>query len=161
MVQPFLHGVFIMECELTNMIMIENPITGDVVVQNRVKYWKGITFPGGHIEKGESFTESAIREAKEETGLDIINPKICGTVHWCNKDTDRRYIVILFKTTEYKGKLIDKTDEGDVFWTSKDSLFKFSLSPNFNEYLKVFLSDKNEAFGLYRDNEDDDEMKIL
>lgn len=150
-----------MECELTNMIMIENPDTNEVIVQNRVKYWTGITFPGGHIEKGESFTESAVREAKEETGLDIKNPKICGTVHWCNKDNDSRYIVILFKTDEYSGTLIDKTDEGEVFWTSKDSLSDFDLSPNFSEYLKVFLSDKNEAFGLYRDNEDDDEMHIL
>ena len=151
-----------MECELTNMIMIENPETDEVIVQNRVKYWTGITFPGGHIEKGESFTESAIREAKEETGLDIRNPKICGTVHWCNKDTDSRYIVILFRTTEFSGNLIGETEEGKVFWTKKSELNSFNLSPNFSEYLKVFLDDnKNEAFGLYRENEDDDEMKIL
>ena len=151
-----------MECELTNMIMIENPETDEVIVQNRVKYWTGITFPGGHIEKGESFTESAIREAKEETGLNIRNPKICGTVHWCNKDTDNRYIVILFRTTEFSGDLIGETEEGKVFWTKKSELNSFNLSPNFSEYLKVFLDDnKNEAFGLYRENEDDDEMKIL
>lgn len=157
----FSKGVLIVECELTNMIMIENPGNGDVVVQNRVKYWKGITFPGGHVEKGESFVESVIREAKEETGLDIKNPKLCGAVHWCHKDTDSRYFVLLFKTDEYSGTLIEKTDEGNVFWTSKESLSSFNLSPNFSEYLKVFLSDKNEAFGLYRDNEDDDIMQIL
>lgn len=145
-----------MECEITNMIMIENTETDEVIVQNRVKYWKGIAFPGGHIEKGESFTDSAIREAKEETGLDIKNPKICGTIHWCNKDTDERYIVVLFKTNEYSGNIIDKTDEGEVFWTSKESLNSFNLSPYFNEYLKVFLSDKSEAFGLHNDNENDD-----
>lgn len=149
-----------MNCELTNMIMIENSETDEVIVQNRVKYWKGITFPGGHIEKGESFTDSVIREAKEETGLDIKNPKICGTVHWCNKDTDERYIVILFKTNEYSGNLIKKTEEGEVFWTSKKNLKNFNLSPNFNEYLKVFLSDKNEAFGLHNDS-GDDKMIIL
>ena len=57
-----------MECELTNMIMIKNPENNCVLVQNRVKYWKGVSFPGGHVEKGESFTESAVREVKEETG---------------------------------------------------------------------------------------------
>ena len=45
-----------MNCELTNMVMIENPDNGQVLVQKRVKYWTGVTFPGGHIEKGESFT---------------------------------------------------------------------------------------------------------
>lgn len=109
-----------MNCELTNMVMIENPDNGQVLVQKRVKYWTGVTFPGGHIEKGESFTQSAVREVKEETGLDIKNPKLCGTVHWCHKDTDERYIVLLYKATEFSGELVDKTDEGEVFWINKE-----------------------------------------
>ncbi|MBR3867927.1 MAG: 8-oxo-dGTP diphosphatase [Clostridia bacterium] len=149
-----------MNCELTNMVMIENPENGMVLVQNRVKYWTGVTFPGGHVEKGESFTDSAVREAKEETGLDIKNPKLCGTVHWCHKDTDERYIVLLYKTNEYSGELVDKTDEGEVFWINKEDLKNYQLSPNFSTYLKVFLSDDNEAFGLYN-KDGDDEMIIL
>lgn len=143
-----------MDCELTNMVMIENPENGEVLVQNRVKYWTGISFPGGHIEKGESFTESAVREVKEETGLDIKNPKLCGIVHWCHSETDRRYIVALYKTDEYSGTLISETDEGKVFWLKKDEIYSFPLSPNFGEYLKVFLSDDNEAFGLHDDSGD-------
>ena len=149
-----------MNCELTNMVMIENPENGMVLVQKRVKYWTGVTFPGGHIEKGESFTDSAVREVKEETGLDIKNPKLCGTVHWCHKDTDERYIVLLYKATEFSGELVDKTDEGEVFWINKEDFSNYQLSPNFNTYLKVFLSDDNEAFGLYN-KDGDDEMIIL
>lgn len=149
-----------MNCELTNMVMIENPDNGQVLVQKRVKYWTGVTFPGGHIEKGESFTQSAVREVKEETGLDIKNPKLCGTVHWCHKDTDERYIVLLYKATEFSGELVDKTDEGEVFWINKEDFNNYQLSPNFDTYLKVFLSDDNEAFGLYN-KDGDDEMIIL
>ena len=50
-----------------------------VLLQNRVKEdWKGYALPGGHIEPGESVVESVIREVKEETGLDIQNPVLCG-----------------------------------------------------------------------------------
>ncbi len=54
--------------ELTNLCMIKD---GDkYLLQNRVKKdWQGYTFPGGHIEPGESIVQSAIREVKEETGL--------------------------------------------------------------------------------------------
>ena len=149
-----------MNCELTNMVMIENPENGKVLVQKRVKYWTGVTFPGGHVEKGESFTDSAVREVKEETGLDIKNPKLCGTVHWCHKDTDERYIVLLYKSNEFSGELVDKTDEGEVFWIDKEDFRKYQLSPNFETYLKIFLSDDNEAFGLYN-KDGDDKMIIL
>ena len=36
--------------------------------------WPGVyVVPGGHVELGERIEEAAIREAKEETGLDIYN----------------------------------------------------------------------------------------
>lgn len=57
--------------ELTSMVMIQDKTTGKVLVQERVKSWKGLSFPGGHVNQGESIVDSAIREIKEETGLDI------------------------------------------------------------------------------------------
>lgn len=67
--------------ELTNMCMIYDN-NGNVVVQDKINQsWGGITFPGGHIEKQESFVDSVIREVKEETGLIIKNPKLCG-IKW-------------------------------------------------------------------------------
>ena len=69
------------KAELTNMCMIYDG-AGRVVVQDKVgKSWGGITFPGGHVEKDESFVDSVIREVKEETGLDIQSPKLCG-IKW-------------------------------------------------------------------------------
>ena len=63
--------------EFVNMCMIKN---GDkLLVQDRVSPdWPGITFPGGHVERGESFVDAVIREVREETGLTISKPQLCG-----------------------------------------------------------------------------------
>lgn len=50
-----------------------------ILLQDRVKKnWTGFTFPGGHVEKEESFVKAIIREMYEETGLTIKEPKLCG-----------------------------------------------------------------------------------
>ena len=101
--------------ELTNMCMVYDH-NGNVLVQEKInKSWGGITFPGGHIEKQESFVDSVIREVKEETGLIIKNPKLCG-IKWWEVKSNKRYVVLLFKTDEYSGTL-KSSAEGKVFWT--------------------------------------------
>lgn len=65
--------------ELTNMCMIQDMSTNRVLVQVREKKdWDGISFPGGHVEFGESVVQSVIREVQEETGLTVENLKPCG-----------------------------------------------------------------------------------
>ncbi len=128
--------------ELTNMVMIQNPETKEVLVQKRIKYWCGITFPGGHVDNGESIYDSAVREVKEETGLTVTNLKYCGLVHWHNIDNNDKYFVHMYKTSDYEGELLKATDEGEVFFTSLESLNNMKLSPNFDKYIPMFLSDE-------------------
>lgn len=143
--------------EFTNMVMIEDKETGKVLVQERKKSWTGLSFPGGHIEPFESAVDSAIREVKEETGLEIRNLHSCGIIHWVHKARSDRYIVFLYKTSDYSGDLLCETDEGRVFWIDPDELKKQKLSKNFENYIPMFINDNlNEAFGLWCENEPDE-----
>ena len=74
--------------------------------------WNG---PGGKIEEGESAEESARREVKEETGLDIGRLFYHGILRF--KDTEGNGImdVHLFSTSEYSGIQKD-TEEGVLRW---------------------------------------------
>ncbi|MBQ2904148.1 MAG: 8-oxo-dGTP diphosphatase [Clostridia bacterium] len=142
--------------ELTNMVMVEDKKTGKVLVQERLKSWTGLSFPGGHVEAGESFVDSAVREVKEETGLDIRNLKTCGVIHWIHRTRKDRYIVFLYKTNDFSGTLLDATDEGRVFWIDPDELKNEKLSTNFANYLPMFFSDEySEALGEWSEDEPD------
>ena len=49
--------------ELMNLCMIRRG--SKVLVQDRTDLnWPGVAFPGGHVEKGESFTDAVIREVQ-------------------------------------------------------------------------------------------------
>jgi 8-oxo-dGTP diphosphatase len=135
--------------ELTNMIMIENAETGEVLVEDRRNpKWPGVTFPGGHVEAGETVTESVIREAREETGLTIANPILTGIKEWPISDGDR-YVVFLYKATEYSGD-IKSGAEGDIFWTTRDDLKNgvYQTPETFLEMLPVFDDDAVNELAL-------------
>ncbi len=123
-----------MNVELVTLVMIERK-DGYVLVQKRKLKYPGISFPGGHVEKGESMIECAIREVKEETGLEVEGLIPCGVVHWSHKTTDRRYICFMYKTMLYSGNLIKFNREGDNMWMNVEELHqlpkdKFSSEPD-------------------------------
>lgn len=139
------------KARITNLCMIYDD-AGNVLVQERLKKdWPGITFPGGHVEHLESFHDAVVREVKEETGLDIKHPKLCGVKQFQTKE-DERYIVFLYKTNEYSGELHDSS-EGHVFWVKRSELLNYPLSEDFDELLKVFENDELSEF--YYDVEND------
>lgn len=137
--------------EFTNMCMIYDH-DGNVVVQDKInKSWGGITFPGGHVEKQEPFVDSVIREVKEETGLVIKHPKLCG-IKWWEVKRNKRYVVLLFKTDEYSGTL-KSSDEGKIFWTKLETLKTMKLAESFDKMLDVFCDDIIQEHIQLKDND--------
>ena len=125
--------------ELTNMCMIIDEKTNKILCQDRLKNdWPGLTLPGGHVENGEPFIKSVIREVKEETGLTIYDLKLEGIVSWYNKALNERCVIFLYKTTKYKGKLI-QSSEGINKWLTLEEIKKGHMAPDFEEILSIYL----------------------
>lgn len=136
----------------TNLCMVCDG-AGNILVQDRKKPdWPGLCFPGGHVEPGESFVESVIREVREETGLTIENPILCGTKQFQTEDGER-YVVLLYRASRYSGEL-RSSDEGEVFWIPRDQLSQHKLSIDMEDMVKVFESDTLSEFYYYLENGD-------
>ena len=92
------------------------------------------SLPGGSVEDGETLAQAAVREVKEETGLDIVT----GEEVW-------RVMVELSEGTHYDvhalegvvtgGVLLAGDDAADAKWFSKEKLPHLSLTPHLLEFL--------------------------
>jgi mutator protein MutT len=115
-------------------VIIENK-QGEILLQQRSDNAKW-GLPGGGMEIGETFLETAKREVYEEVGIIVENLELFGIY-----SGDDRYIVYpnqdicwvtstIFKTSEYKGEILQATDEtlGHRFF-SRDN-----LPENINKY---------------------------
>lgn len=140
--------------ELTVLCLVRR---GDeYLLQDRVKKeWQGFTLPGGHVERGESIVGAVVREMKEETGLTVLNPKLCGVKQFPIEQG--RYLVFLFCADRFEGELIS-SEEGEMHWVKATELSKIKTVDDFEELLQVMLDD---YFNEFQYVVEDGEWKVV
>jgi len=115
-------------------IIIEVP--GGIVLIKRKNYPPGWAIPGGFVDYGESLEDAAVREAKEETGLDITELKQFHTYSAPGRDPRQHTISTVF-IARGQGVLKADDDAEDAKVFTMDSLpenFAFDHGEIVREY---------------------------
>jgi len=97
---------------------------------------------GGHIEKGEDVIEAAIKEAEEEAGINLINPKVAGIINISGFSGKDIMNFIIVGTTE--DEPIAVSLEGKLEWIEKARLKRVDIFQDLIPILDKLLSLKEE-----------------
>ena len=101
--------------------------------------------PGGAIELGESLEDALKREIKEETNLDIANPKlfdIKANVHMVYPNKDEVYYTdVVYEINEFFGDLKPDKESTELKFFDLDNLPK-NIMPTQIGYIERFVSEK-------------------
>lgn len=100
--------------------------------------WNGL---GGKFESGESPEECAIREIKEESGLNVKSVTMRGFITFPMFDGKEDWYVFLFVTDDFEGELID-SNEGDLAWIPNEKLTEINLWDGDKIFIPWLFKDK-------------------
>lgn len=101
--------------------------------------WIGV---GGKLEEEESPEECIIREVKEETGLNIKNPKLRGVMTFPKFKDNEDWYCFLYTATEFTGELIE-CNEGELKWIEKSKVLDMPTWEGDLIFLKWLLEDRS------------------
>lgn len=100
--------------------------------------WNGL---GGKFEPGESPEECAIREIKEESGLDVISLKLKGFITFPLFDEVDDWYVFIFTIENYSGELIN-SNEGKLEWIPNEEVTSLNLWDGDKIFIKWLYQEK-------------------
>ena len=133
-------------------------VVGALIVNNENKLlfcksakWKGkYSIFGGHVEYGEKMEDAAIREVKEETGLDVKVISLIGTSNsiFSSKFYEKKHFIFLDFLCQYNGgsdeiKVSDE-HENEYQWVSMEEAKKLDLSQGSELILGEYIEYKNK-----------------
>lgn len=139
------------QVQLTSDIIIEFP-DGSIVLGKRMNEpYKGMWgLPGGKMDEGETIEATAIREAKEETNLDIEITGIVGVYSQLGRDPRGRYISVVYTARVIGGELKAGSDATEIMQTTDymDRQLAFDHNEILKDYLKMRDSSRRRGGSL-------------
>lgn len=103
------------------------------------------TIPGGLVELGEKVADAAIREALEETGLEIEIIKMLDILNKIVRDETSRikfhFIIIVYLAKVKSGVLAPSSDAMDTRWVKVNELSSYELTETFKDLIAKLRSE--------------------
>jgi 8-oxo-dGTP diphosphatase len=95
---------------------------------NSAKFWPGLwDFPGGKINPGEEAMAGAMREASEETGLEIL---VDGLIAKFDLQDIKDLIHFkVYSVKNFSGEVKISVDHTEFKWLSKEEITTYDLTP--------------------------------
>jgi ADP-ribose pyrophosphatase YjhB (NUDIX family) len=96
------------------------------------------TIPGGLVELGENILKTVIREAKEETCLDVVDPQLLDVVDTVTYDAEGKimyhYVIVDYFVKVKAGELKAESDVVELHWVPLDEVENYVLTSSFREF---------------------------
>ena len=124
-------------------IIIEYKDGSIALVKRKNPPFKGQwSLPGGKLDGNETIEQTAIREAKEETGLDIKLTGILGVYSKPGRDPRGRYVSVVFRAEVLGGEPL-AGDDAEAFITTRNYL-NYALAFDHNSILTDYIRQKSQ-----------------
>ena len=110
------------------------------------------SFPKGHVEAGETEVETAVREIKEETGVNaVIDTRFREVVTYSPKKDVLKDVVYFFATTEDYETSNQEEEVSEIKWMDMDKVLGSVSYKNDKELVKkaiAFYKKHKEEFEI-------------
>jgi 8-oxo-dGTP diphosphatase len=116
---------------------------------------------GGHIERYEDPLTGAIREMQEETGLDVVNVRLCGVIH-VDAGKENGILVFVFSAEAPSRDFVD-SDEGTLEWVARDQVNGLPVAEDLPILIPLIFDRKPDTppFFAHSSYNDQDEQVFL
>jgi ADP-ribose pyrophosphatase YjhB (NUDIX family) len=109
--------------------------------------------PGGAMEIGETLTGCAVRETKEETGIDCEITGLVGiytdpkhVILYTSDGEARQEFSVLFTARVVGGEPTPSNESREVRWVSREALAELTMDPSMRFRIQHWLDGKNEPY---------------